>query len=353
MKLSPTDAAPHSGNTGSRTPKDCGVHTRLSDAAPPVSAERSSVLNVGIDIGGTKIAGGVVALDGTIIEQLRVPTPVDTGALADAVAAMVGDLASRHEVHAVGVAAAGFIDRTRSVMLHAPNIDWQNAPLRAQFEAQIGRPVTLENDANAAGWGEYRFGAGRGSTDMVMITLGTGVGGAAVGDGSLLIGANGSAAELGHLRFVRGGRPCGCGQNGCLEQYASGRALQREIADIADGGGIGSRLAAHRTAAGIVPGADLTLLLSEQDAGALEAVRRVATALGEACGAFQAVLDPELFVIGGGVAELGEDLLEPTRIAYETSLPGFGERPTARFVTATLGNDAGLVGVADLARLRT
>lgn len=311
------------------------------------------MLNVGIDIGGTKIAGGVVAADGTIVEQLRVATPIDTDALADAVAAMVGALAARHEVHAVGVAAAGFIDRTRSVMLHAPNIDWENAPLRAEFEARIGRPVTLENDANAAGWGEYRFGAGRGSSDMVMITLGTGVGGAVVGAGELLIGANGSAAELGHMRFVRGGRPCGCGQSGCLEQYASGRALQREIGDIADAGGIGERLALHRGSDGIVHGADLQLLLGEGDAGALEAVRRVATALGEACGAFQAVLDPELFVIGGGVAALGEALLEPTRIAYETSLPGFGERPTARFVTATLGNDAGLVGVADLARMRT
>jgi len=311
------------------------------------------VLNVGIDIGGTKIAGGVVAEDGTIVDRMRVVTPTDTADLAQAVAGMVAELASRHEVHAVGVAAAGFIDRTRSVMLHAPNIDWHNAPLRAEFEARIGRPVTLENDANAAGWGEYRFGAGRGTADMVMVTLGTGVGGAVINDGVLLIGANGSAAELGHLRFVRGGRPCGCGQSGCLEQYASGRALQREIADIADAGGIGARLAAHRGADGIVHGPALAQLLAEDDPGALEAVRRVATALGEACGAFQAVLDPELYVIGGGVADLGEVLLEPTRIAYETSLPGFGDRPTARFVTATLGNDAGLVGVADLAGLRS
>lgn len=311
------------------------------------------MLNVGIDIGGTKIAGGVVAADGRILERVRVATPTDTGALARAVAEMVELLAARHEVHGVGVAAAGFIDRSRSVMLHAPNIDWQNEPLRAQFEALIGRPVTLENDANAAGWGEYRFGAGRGATDMVMVTLGTGVGGAVVGDGRLILGANGSAAELGHMRFVRGGRPCGCGHNGCLEQYASGRALQRELGDIAEAGGIGARLAAHRGADGIVPGRDLAMLLAEGDPGALEAVRRVATALGEACGAFQAVLDPDVFVIGGGVAELGEVLLEPTRIAYETSLPGFGDRPTARFVTATLGNDAGLVGVADLAGIRT
>ncbi|MFT4213547.1 MAG: ROK family glucokinase [Microbacterium sp.] len=311
------------------------------------------MLNVGIDIGGTKIAGGVVGKDGAVIERLRVATPEDTDALAHTVAQMVREFSSRHEIHAVGVAAAGFLDRTRSIMLHAPNIDWHNEPLREQLTARIGRPVALENDANAAGWGEYRFGAGRDAGDMVMITLGTGVGGAVVIDGRLLIGANGSAAELGHLRFVRGGRPCGCGQNGCLEQYASGRALQAELSDIADAGGIGDRLTRHRDAKGKIPSSALAMLLAEQDAGALEAVRRVATALGEACGAFQAVLDPDVFVIGGGVADLGEVLLEPTRLAYETSLPGFGDRPTARFVTASLGNDAGLVGVADLAGIRS
>jgi len=310
------------------------------------------VLNVGIDIGGTKIAGGVVAEDGTIVEQLRVSTPVDTAALADAVAGMVGELASRHDVHAVGVAAAGFIDASRSVIIHAPNIDWTNAPLRADLEGRIGRPVTLENDANAAGWGEYRFGAGRASTNMVMLTLGTGVGGAVVTDGALLVGGNGIGGELGHIRFIRGGRPCGCGQNGCLEQYASGRALQREIAEIADAGGIGDALAAARNADGIVPGAAMSRLVREGDAGALEAVNRVATALGEACGEFQAVLDPNLFVIGGGVAQLGERLLEPVRLAYETSLPGYGDRPVAEFAIATLGNDAGLIGVADLAGRR-
>ena len=308
--------------------------------------------SVGVDIGGTKIAGGVVADDGTIVEQLRVSTPEQPDELADAVAVMVRELASRHEVRTVGVAAAGFIDATRSVIIHAPNIDWHNEPLRADLEARIGRPVTLENDANAAGWGEYRFGAGQGVSNLVMLTLGTGVGGAVVIDGQLLLGGNGIGGELGHIRFIRGGRPCGCGQNGCLEQYASGRALQREISDIVADGGIGAGLAAARDERGIVPGPVMVELIENEDAGALEAVRRVATALGEACGEFQAVLDPELFVIGGGVADLGERLLEPVRIAYETSLPGYGERPIARFAIATLGNDAGLIGVADLARIR-
>ncbi len=308
--------------------------------------------SVGIDIGGTKIAGGVVAEDGSIVERLRVVTPEAPADLADAVAAMVLDLASRHDVRTVGVAAAGFIDATRSVIVHAPNIDWHDEPLRAELEARIGRSVTLENDANAAGWGEYRFGAGQDCSNLVMLTLGTGVGGAVIIDGKLLVGGNGIGGELGHIRFIRGGRPCGCGQNGCLEQYASGRALQREIADIADAGGIGAALAAAQDERGIVHGADMARLVEAADPGALEALNRVATALGEACGEFQAVLDPELFVIGGGVADLGDALLAPVRLAYETSLPGYGDRPVASFAIATLGNDAGLIGVADLARIR-
>ncbi|MCR2800619.1 MULTISPECIES: ROK family glucokinase [unclassified Microbacterium] len=309
------------------------------------------MLKVGIDIGGTKIAGGVVDDAGNVVEKLRVDTPVDTESLANAVADMARHFAQSYEVAAVGVAAAGFIDKTRSVVYHAPNIAWRNEPLRADLERRIGRPVTIENDANAAGWGEYRFGAGRGVGDMVMLTLGTGVGGAIVSRGELAYGGHGIGGELGHMRFMRDGRLCGCGQNGCLEQYASGRALQREANEIADtdAGGMGAALAQIREENGTLAGPAISRLVLADDPGAVEALRRVATALGEACGGIQAVLDPEVFVIGGGVAQLGETLLEPVRLAYETSLPGYGERPVADFVIAQLGNDAGLIGVADLA----
>jgi glucokinase len=307
------------------------------------------VLKVGIDIGGTKIAGGVVDADGTIVEQLRVDTPIDTSALAQAVIDMATHFIASHEVAAVGVAAAGFIDRDRATVIHAPNIAWRNEPLKAVLEAGIPLPVTIENDANAAGWAEFRFGAGRDVDNMVMLTMGTGVGGAIVLDGALFRGGHGIAAELGHVRFTRDGLPCGCGQNGCLEQYASGRALQREANAIADGGGIGDALAALRAEKGTISGPAISRLVLGADPGAIEALRRVATALGEACGGFQATLDPELFVIGGGVAQMGDELLVPVRIAYETSLPGYGDRPVAGFAIARLGNDAGLIGAADLA----
>jgi glucokinase len=307
------------------------------------------VLTVGIDIGGTKIAGGVVDGGGTIIEKLRVDTPVDTVELAAAVVDMVRHLAERHPVAAVGVAAAGFISKDRSTVFHAPNIDWHDEPLRDILQRGLGLPVTIENDANAAGWAEYRFGAGRGSDSMVMLTLGTGVGGAVVIEGELLRGGFGIGGELGHIRFIRDGRPCGCGLRGCLEQYASGRALQREANDIADGGGIGAALAALRAERGVIPGEAVSRLVLAGDPGAVEALRRVATALGEACGGFQAVLDPDTFVVGGGVAQLGEELLEPVRAAYVRSMPGFDERPGADFAIAQLVNDAGIIGVADLA----
>ena len=307
------------------------------------------MLTVGIDIGGTKIAGGVVDAGGTILEKLRVDTPADPEALTDAVAAMVRHFGEHHDIAAVGVAAAGFIDRDRAVILHAPNIDWHNAPLRDQLQDRLSMPITLENDANAAGWAEFRFGAGRRTHDMVMLTMGTGVGGAIVTSGKLFRGGNGIAGELGHVRHVRDGLLCGCGQRGCIEMYASGRALQREANEIADAGGIGARLADVRAEKGEIPGTAVSRLVLEDDPGAIEALHRVASALGEACASFQAVLDPELFVIGGGVAQLGDILLDPMRAAYGASLPGGGERPGAEFAIAQLVNDAGLIGVADLA----
>ena len=184
---------------------------------------------------------------------------------------------------------------------------------------------------------------------MIMLTLGTGVGGAVIIDGQLLIGGRGAAGELGHVRFERDGRPCGCGLRGCLEQYASGRALQREAADLADDPELGTGLAGVRDASGVIHGDAISRLILGGDPGALEALRRVATALGETAGGFQAAFDPEIFVIGGGVAQLGETLLAPVRERYRASLPGGANAAGADFAIATLGNDAGLIGVADLA----
>jgi glucokinase len=310
------------------------------------------VLSIGIDIGGTKIAGGVVDDSGTIVKALRIDTPDGPRAIEDAVAVMIRELRTGTDAPAAGVAAAGFMDRERTRVRFAPNIAWRDEPLRDRVSELAGVPVVIENDADAAGWAEYRFGAGRGRSHMVMLTLGTGVGGAIIADGELSRGGFGIGGELGHLRLVPGGLVCGCGRSGCLEQYASGNALRRIANEIADAepSGIGAALNAGRAVDGRVSGHTIAELVVQDDAGALEALRRVAESLGDACGSFAAVLDPEIFVIGGGVSVLGERLLAPVREAYLAALPAAGHRPVAEFAIAELTNDAGVIGVADLAR---
>jgi glucokinase len=307
---------------------------------------------IGIDIGGTKIAGAVVDELGAIVRSERVPTPAgDSAALEDAVVGMIRELSAAEEVSAVGVAAAGFIDAAQSTVYYAPNIDWRNEPFREKLEARVGTTVVVENDANAAGWAEFRFGAGRMVSDMVMLTIGTGVGGAVVAGDRLFRGGFGAGAELGHLRVVPGGIACGCGQHGCLEQYGSGRALMRMANEIADAGGIGQALARARDEHGVLDGGIVGGLIAEHDPGALAALRQLGRWLGEAAASLSAVLDPQRFVFGGGVAVAGELLLAPVREAFLEHLPARGYHPEPDFVIAELVNDAGVVGAADLARL--
>lgn len=306
---------------------------------------------IGIDIGGTKIAGALVDANGAILRSDRVPTEAtDPREIEDAVVAMVRGLADGEEVVAAGVAAAGFIDAEQSTVHYAPNINWRNEPFRSKLEARLDMPILIENDANAAGWAEFRFGAGRPFRDMVMLTIGTGVGGAIVAGGRLFRGGFGAAAELGHLRLVPDGLPCGCGAHGCIEQYGSGRALLRIANEYADAGGVGLGLAAARTRKGKLTGKEVGRLILAGDGGALAALRQVGGALGQACASLGAVLDPQVFVFGGGVAAAGDLLLEPIRMSFLEHLPARGYHPEPEFVIAQLVNDAGVVGAADLAR---
>ncbi|ARC56742.1 Glucokinase [Frondihabitans sp. 762G35] len=308
---------------------------------------------IGIDIGGTKIAGGVVTELGEIVAERRVPTPGDDSeAIVAAVVRMIRELQSEHDVVAAGVAAPGFIDAAQSTVYYTPNIPWRNEPLRARLNDELDLHITIDNDANAAGWAEFRFGAARLVSDMAMLTIGTGVGGAIVAQDRLLRGGFGTGGELGHLRVVPNGLPCGCGAFGCIEQYGSGRALLRMAGEVADrGGATGKALADLRSAHGALSGHDVAGLLSAGDPGALEALRELGSWIGQACASLSVVLDPQLFVIGGGVAQSGELLLAPIREAYLTHLPARGFHPEPDFVIAELVNDAGVVGAADLARL--
>lgn len=310
---------------------------------------------IGIDIGGTKIAGAVVDELGVIVREDRVPTDATRPEeIENAVVAMIERLSDGpEEIAGAGVAAAGFIDAAQSTVYYAPNINWRHEPFREKLEKRIDLPVLIENDANAAGWAEFRFGAGRLVSDMVILTIGTGVGGAIVSNDRLFRGGFGAGAEIGHMRVVPGGLPCGCGAHGCIEQYGSGRALQRMANELADAGGIGQALADVRAHNGSLSGTDISALIMAGDPGALAALRQLGDWLGQACASLGAILDPQLFVFGGGVAQAGELLLEPIRLAYLENLPARGYHPEPEFKIAELVNDAGVVGAADLARLHS
>lgn len=310
---------------------------------------------VGIDIGGTKIAGALVSESGEIIRELKAPTPAnDSAALQTAVVAMVNELRAGEVIRAVGVAAAGFIDANQAVVVYSPNLSWRNEPLKAKLEADLGVPVFIENDANAAGWAEYRFGAGRGNHHMMMLTIGTGVGGAIVANGELFRGGFGIGAELGHSNFVPNGKACGCGQHGCLEQYGSGTALLNAAKElVASSTPEANRLAELANEKGELTGVEIYQAIQEADPGALRLLRELGSNLGLAVASFTAILDPEIVVIGGGVSAAGELLLDPIRTAYLEHLPARGFRPELKVVVAQLHNDAGVVGAADLARLHS
>ncbi|MEY4647648.1 MAG: hypothetical protein RL009_64 [Actinomycetota bacterium] len=308
---------------------------------------------VGIDIGGTKIGGALVDESGSIIRESRVPTPAqDSDAITDAVVQLIQELSEGVEVLAVGVAAAGFVDAERSNIVYAPNLSWRNEPLKAKIQAKVAMPVFIENDANAAGWAEYKFGAGAGARHVVMLTIGTGVGGAIIVDGKLLRGGFGLAAELGHVPLNGGDRACGCGQVGCIEPYGSGTSLLKAARALASSGDAkGFRLAQLEEENGELTGAQVYQAIVEQDAGALELLSNLGTALGKTVAGICAVLDPEVVIIGGGVSAAGELILNPIRESYEKHLSAAAFRPHVRFAIAQFVNDAGVVGAADLARL--
>jgi glucokinase len=309
---------------------------------------------VGIDIGGTKIAGALVDDAGNILDEVRVKSPIeDSDLMVDAIVQVIDQLTEKQSVIGVGVAAAGFLSYDREVIYHAPNIKaWRNEPLKARIEQKTSYPVILENDANAAGWAEFRFGAGKEIQSMIMLTIGTGVGGAVISEGKLLKGGFGIGAELGHVLAIPNGKLCGCGLNGCLESYASGTALlsaARELASSNDP--LGKRLSELQAQEGTLSGEQVYQAIMEDDAGALKLITELGFHLGRAIGSvFVPVLDPELAVIGGGVSAVGEKLLAPIRQAFQESIPAKGYRPELTIAKASYLNQAGLIGAADLAR---
>jgi glucokinase len=310
-------------------------------------------LAIGVDAGGTKIEGLLVDISaGTILDRRLVETPAeDAEASARAIVAVARELmAGQDHLRALGVGAAGLVDR-RGVIRYAPNVAWREYPMKERVEGAVGLPTLVENDANVAAWGEFRFGAGRGSTDMLLVTVGTGIGGGIVSEGKLFRGAHGFAAEIGHIIVEPGGPLCGCGNLGCWEQVASGRAIGR----------LGRQAAAEHPESSLaqiaggdpekVTGVEVTRAAQGGDRVALSVLGEVGRRLGEGIAGLVNVLDPDVVVVGGGAIAAGELLLQPARQAFLDSVEAPDHRPQVPLVAAALANDAGAVGAADLASM--
>ncbi|NGN68806.1 ROK family glucokinase [Streptomyces sp. A7024] len=310
-------------------------------------------LTIGVDIGGTKIAAGVVDEDGAILNTSKVPTPSTPEGVIEAIATAVQDVTKDHpDAEAVGIGAAGYVDDKRATVLFAPNINWRHEALKDKVEQRVGLPVVVENDANAAAWGEYKFGAGAGHDDVVCITLGTGLGGGIIIGGKLHRGRFGVAAEFGHIRVVPDGLLCGCGSQGCWEQYASGSALVRYAQQRA---GATPDAAEYLLSLGDgtpegIQGRHISQAARHEDPVAIDSFRELARWAGAGLADLASLFDPSAFIVGGGVSDEGDLVLEPIRKSFRRWLVGSQWRPHAQVLAAQLGGRAGLVGAADLAR---
>jgi glucokinase len=312
-------------------------------------------LAIGVDIGGTKVSAGVVDDEGRVIDrELRLTPGHDVEETESLIVEVVSTLADRNDVVAVGVGAAGWIANDHATVLFSPHLAWRNEPLRDGLSGRIGLPLFIENDANAAAWAESRFGAAQGEPVIVCVTLGTGIGGGLVVDGSVYRGAYGIACEYGHMTLVPDGRLCACGNRGCWEMYASGRALARDARELAAESPVAAaRLLALAGSAARLDGPVVTAAAAEGDSAALSICTNMGRWLGRGLANLAAVIDPSVFVIGGGVSDAGELLLRPAREEFAHTVTGRGFRPVARVALVELGPDAGLIGAADLARRQT
>jgi glucokinase len=308
---------------------------------------------IGIDVGGTKIAGAVVAADGSIIARNQIATDADSpNAILTGMVKLAQELRSAAPAAcAVGVGAAGLVDVERGVILAAPNISYRNLTVADELRRRTGLPAFVDNDANVAAWAEARFGAGRGVANQIMVTVGTGIGGGYIFDGAMYRGGFGFASEVGHMVFDPAGPPCGCGSRGCWEVMASGSAIGR-IARERAGEASGSLVLKNA-------GDDVSAITGELvgeagldgDAFAVSVLAEAGRNLGIGLATLVNLFDPELLVIGGGAGTgTGDLLLGPAKASMEeyTTLREF--RTPVRVEIAALGNDAGVVGAADLAR---
>ena len=304
---------------------------------------------IGVDIGGTKIAAAVVTPEGKILNEVRYPTQaIPPNRLIDTIARAITEVRDGFEVGGACLAVPGFVLSAENKVIFAPNLhEIENIRLDDEMGPRTGLSVTVENDANAAAWGEFRYGAGKDVDHQVFITLGTGVGGGVITHGVLLRGAQGAGGELGHVTIDPTGPRCGCGNHGCLEALASGTAIQRRARDVASdrpGSALG-QLAIDRQ----VLGEDVSRLAQDGDEAAISVLEETGRWLGIGLAGFVNVFNPEVVAIGGGASRAGEFILGPARkeVQLRARSPS---RDLVQIKGATLGPESGVLGAAALAR---
>ena len=304
---------------------------------------------IGVDVGGTKIAAGVVSPEGEVLSEARYPSHGTSEALMSSIVQAVEEVRGEHEVGGVCLAVPGLILAKENRVIFSPNLrSIEGIDLKDALEGKIGLPVTVENDGNAAAWGEFRFGAGSDADHLVFLTLGTGVGGGIITEGGVLLrGAQGAGGELGHVTIHATGPRCTCGNRGCLEALASGTALRRRANEVAvekPDSKLG-RLASERE----ILGEDVTELAQGGDAMCVELLRETGVWLGIGIAGLVNTFNPEVVAVGGGVMAAGDLILDAAR--HETFLRARSpSRDLAKIMEATLGAESGLLGAAALAR---
>ena len=302
---------------------------------------------VGVDVGGTKVNALRVDATGAILAREVVATPADDmDATLDVLVDAVRTVCDEH-VAAVGVGAAGLVETGTGVLRFAPNLAWRNVPLAQVVATAMSLPVVVDNDCTVAAYGEFRLGAARGHGDVLYVGVGTGIGGGLIAAGRLYRGAHGFAGEIGHTIVEPEGPVCGCGNKGCWETVASGSAITREgRAAARTDPELAARAGGDPDA---VTGEIVAVAAREGDPVAAAIVSRVGRRLGEGIAGLVNTLDPQIVVVGGGVAAAADLLMGPAREAYAATVEGGGYRPDVPIVPAALGADAAAIGAAVLA----
>jgi glucokinase len=309
-------------------------------------------VTVGIDIGGTSVRAAVIDSEGEIHASLRDATPHTERETEDILVNLITKLAGTQPVSAVGLAVAGFVSQDRRRVMFAPHLAWRDADVPERISARVQLPVVMDHDVNSAAWAEFARGASAGSQISLLVALGTGIGAGLIVDGEIYRGAHGVAPELGHLTVVPGGRPCACGKRGCWERYCSGTALAETARELMAGGDapILRQLSGADPAA--LTGTMVAIAATEGDPVALAAMDELGRWLAQGLALVTDVLDPEVIVVGGGVASAAGMFLPLAVSEFAGLITGAGHRPVPRVELARFGDRAGIIGAALLAAAR-